>query len=206
MGHREQLVRGDDTQFHRNGNGLAFGTLPPGFTTSDLLLATSQAGKIDLLVSATGFTDQFWDGTTTVGNGTIEGGSGVWNNTTTNWTNADAKTNAPWNKGFAIFGGAAGTVTLGDNINLIGLQFMTDGYLIYAPGSQTLIASPGSIIRVDSEVTATIEAPIVDTKGIRRLLSQRRSLWRIQHLRYQSSRVRRYRHWKHGWPGMERIC
>ncbi|HXM03299.1 MAG TPA: autotransporter-associated beta strand repeat-containing protein, partial [Chthoniobacterales bacterium] len=94
-------------------NGLAFGTLPAGFTATDLLLQTSQAGQINLVVSATGSTDQFWDGTTTTGDGTIHGGSGTWNNVTTNWTNLDGKINAPWNNGFAIFSGTAGTVTLG---------------------------------------------------------------------------------------------
>jgi fibronectin-binding autotransporter adhesin len=76
-------------------NGLAFGTLPAGFTATDLLLQTSQAGQINLVVSATGSTDQFWDGTTTTGDGTIHGGSGTWDNVTTNWTNLDGKINAP---------------------------------------------------------------------------------------------------------------
>ena len=143
-------------------NGLTFGTLPTGFTDSELFLQTSPAGQINLLVSASGFTDQFWDGTTTTADGIIHGGSGTWDNVTTNWTNLDAKVNAGWQNGFAIFEGTAGTVTLGANISFIGMQFITDGYTITAPGSQTLIAAPGTIIRVDSGVRATIAAPIVD--------------------------------------------
>src|SRR5208282_235135 len=30
---------------------------------------------------------QYWDGATTTGDGTIHGGTGIWNNSTTNWTN-----------------------------------------------------------------------------------------------------------------------
>jgi fibronectin-binding autotransporter adhesin len=147
-------------------NGLTFGTLPSGITTSDLLLQTSQAGQINLLVSATGFTDQFWDGTNTVADGTIHGGSGTWDTTTTNWTNLDAKVNAPWQSGFAIFEGAAGTVTLGANIDFIGLQFVTTGYVITAGNTAFALTATqtssngGTIINVDPGVTGTIEAPI----------------------------------------------
>jgi outer membrane autotransporter protein len=147
-------------------DGLTFGTLPSGITASELLLQTSQAGQINLLVSATGFTDQFWDGTSTVADGTIHGGSGIWDTTTTNWTNTDAKVNAPWQSGFAIFEGTAGTVTRGANINFIGLQFVTTGYVITA-GSTTFSltatqtsSNGGTIINVDPSVTGTIGAPI----------------------------------------------
>jgi len=141
-------------------NGLSFGTMP--LPASDFLLQTIQAHQINLIVSSSGFTNQFWDGATTAADGIIHGGSGTWNNVATNWTNVDATANAAWNKGFAIFGGTAGTVTLGDNINFGGMQFMTDGYIIAAPGAQTLIAATSTIIRVDPGVTATISAPIVD--------------------------------------------
>jgi outer membrane autotransporter protein len=144
-------------------NGLNFGTMP--LPAADFLLQTSQANQINLIVSNSGFTNQFWDGATTTADGIIHGGSGTWNNVATNWTNLGATANAPWNKGFAIFEGTAGTVNLGDNINFGGVQFMTDGYIIAAPGAQTLIAATGTIIRVDPGVTATIAAPIVDGTG-----------------------------------------
>ena len=155
--------------FNYNGsltnNGLTFGTLPNGITASELLVETSQAGQINLLVSASGFTDQFWDGTTTVGDGTIHGGSGTWDTTTTNWTNMDGKTNGSWNKGFAIFAGTGGTVTLGGNIQLNGMEFMVNGYTVTAPGSETLMGGASTTIRVDPGVSATIAAPIVDGAG-----------------------------------------
>ncbi|MBV8485970.1 MAG: autotransporter domain-containing protein, partial [Verrucomicrobia bacterium] len=147
--------------------GVSFGTLPPGYTTSELLLVTNQPNQIDLLVSASGFTDQFWDGTVTSGPGTIGGGSGVWNNTRTNWANLDGAVNAPWQGGFAIFQGTAGTVTLGDNLNFTGMQFVTTGYVITAGGTAYALTATqtssegGTLINVDPDVIATIEAPIV---------------------------------------------
>ncbi|MBV9874013.1 MAG: autotransporter domain-containing protein [Verrucomicrobia bacterium] len=148
-------------------DGLNFGTLPTGFTASDLLLQTSQAGQINLLVSASGFTDQFWDGSNTVADGAIHGGSGTWDNATTNWTTVDGGVNTHWQSGFAIFEGTAGTVTLGSNINIIGMQFVTTGYLITAGSSSFALtatqtsSSGGTIVNIDPNVTATIAAPIV---------------------------------------------
>jgi fibronectin-binding autotransporter adhesin len=143
-------------------NGLTLNSLPNGFTRSDFLVQTAQLGEVNLIVSSSGFTNQFWDGSFTAADGIIHGGSSTWNNTATNWTNADATVNAPWQKGFAIFTGTPGTVTLGDNIPFGGMQFMTNGYTITAPGSQTLVAAPATIIRVDQGISATISAPIVD--------------------------------------------
>jgi autotransporter-associated beta strand protein len=143
-------------------NGLSLNSLPNGFAPSQFLIQTALPGEVNLLVSSGGFTDQFWDGSVTVADGIIHGGSGTWNNTATNWTRADARVNAPWQNGFAIFAGTAGTVTLGDNIRFGGMQFMTNGYTITAPASQTLTAAPATIIRVDQGVSATISAPIVD--------------------------------------------
>src|SRR5208337_4622589 len=105
---------------------------------------------------------QYWDGTNTVADGTIHGGSSTWDNVTTNWTNATASVNAPWQSEVAIFEGTTGTVTLGDNIHFSGMEFMTDGYTIVAPGAQTLIAAAATTIDVGSGLTATISAPIVD--------------------------------------------
>jgi hypothetical protein len=86
-------------------------------------------------------------GNETVAN-TIQGGTGTWNNATSNWTNANASVNAPWQNGIAIFQSTAGTVTLGANIRFFGMQFVTTGYTIVAPGNQTLIGSQTTIFQV----------------------------------------------------------
>jgi outer membrane autotransporter protein len=143
-------------------NTLNLGSLPSGFGFS---VDTAHANQVNLIVSG-GLPDQFWDGSNTTP-GSIafgRGGNGTWNNVTTNtnWTTEDGTHNAAWGNGFAIFAGTAGTVTLGDNIHFTGMQFLTNGYLIEAPGSQTLLAAPDTKIRTDVGVTATISAPIAN--------------------------------------------
>ena len=144
------------------GPGLGLGSLPSGF---GFRVDIAHLGQVNLVVSG-GLPTQFWDGSNMVpGNMAFgRGGNGTWNNTTTNtnWTTEDGTHNAAWGNGFAIFAGTAGTVTLGNNIRFTGMQFLTDGYLIQAPGSEKLLAAPNTIIRADVGITATISAPIVD--------------------------------------------
>ena len=45
------------------------------------------------------------------------------------------------------------------------MQFLTDGYLIQTPGSQTLLAAPNTTIQADVGITATISAPIANDSG-----------------------------------------
>jgi outer membrane autotransporter protein len=146
-------------------NTLKLGSLPAGFGFS---VDTAHAGQVNLVVSGA-LPDQFWDGSN-MAPGSIafgRGGNGTWNSVTTNtnWTTEDGTHNAAWGNGFAIFAGTAGTVTLGDSIHFTGMQFLTNGYLIQAPGSQTLLAAPDTIIRTDVGVTATISAPIANDSG-----------------------------------------
>ena len=107
----------------------------------------------------------------TLGNGAIDGGTAIWNNAATNWTAADGLVNAPWQGGFAVFQGTAGTVTLGEPIALEGMQFRTSGYLVEG-GGFGLAAAPDAIIRVDPGVTATVNAPIADGAGGPTLLTK----------------------------------
>ena len=97
-------------------------------------LQTSTAGQVNLVVS-TGSTisdTQFWNGTKTTGDGTIAGGDGVWSaGGSTNWTDLDGDTGEAWGGRFAVFDGAAGTVTLEDAagaVSATGIQFVTSGY------------------------------------------------------------------------------
>ena len=136
-----------------------------------MLISTATAGQVDLIVSTGGFGLQFWDGAGTLGNGAIDGGTATWNNATTNWTAADGLVNAPWQGGFAVFQGTAGTVTLGEPIALEGMQFRTSGYLVEG-GGFGLAAAPDTIIRVDPGVTATVNAPIADGAGGPTLLTK----------------------------------
>jgi autotransporter-associated beta strand protein len=106
-------------------------------------------------------TTQYWDGTHTMANGMVAGGSGIWDNTMTNWTDAVGATNGPFTSGVAIFAGpAGGTVTLGAQIQFTGLEFNTDGYVINGAGAFTLGPINNAPITTAPGVTATINAPI----------------------------------------------
>ena len=96
----------------------------------------------------------------------IDGGTGNWDNFTTNWTNASGNNNSSWRNGVAVFAGTAGTVTVTQPIFFAGLEFMTDGYQIDqgVKGSLNLIGSP--TITTESGVTATINATLAGAGGI----------------------------------------
>ncbi len=148
-------------------NGLALGNIPSGFARDQFFFQMSQAGLVNLVVSAGGFQVLFWNGTTTVGDGVIHGGSGTWNNETTNWVNASGLGSLSWRQGFAVFAGSqGGTVTLGENVQFGGMQFTTNGYQINSAAGQQLNPIGNGIIRVDPGITATINAPIADLDAL----------------------------------------
>jgi len=87
-----------------------------------------------------------WDGGDATFNGTF-GGTGTWDTSTLNWSNASA--DQAWitntiSGDTAVFSGAAGTVTVGTNINALGSNFLTTGYTI-ATGSNSLALGSGGI-------------------------------------------------------------
>ena len=78
-------------------NGLTLGTLPVG---SDVAVQTSIAGQVNLVNSA-GLTLNFWDGAAgPKNNGVINGGDGIWQNSTgnDNWTDATGTVNAAYSR------------------------------------------------------------------------------------------------------------
>ena len=148
-------------------NGLAIGSTPNGTSAGDFFVQTALAGQVNLLNSS-GQTLGFWDGSQTVANGTIDGGSGIWSATNTNWTNANGSLNAPYhpNPTYAVFQGTVGTVTVdgsGGTIGVTGLQFVTDGYRVQggaialqgAGGSTTVRVGDGTAAGASTSATVT---------------------------------------------------
>ena len=110
---------------------------------------------------------QFWDGADQTGNGVVNGGTGAWNASNTNWTGApgQATINDQWRSSVGVFAGAAGTVTVAGAQAFDTLQFSTTGYVLNAgAGGQLQLSglSGTGTINTDSGVVATINAPIVD--------------------------------------------
>ena len=142
-------------------NILDLGALPTGFTTDDLFVQTAIAGQVNLINSA-GVSLNFWDGAAgPTDDGIIQGGDGAWVSNDRSWTNPDGSLNGNWNEGFAVFAGAAGTVTVQGEQNFTGMQFMTDGYRLEPGTDGALRASGTTNLRVDPNVTAIIATPIV---------------------------------------------
>jgi fibronectin-binding autotransporter adhesin len=145
---------------------LALGTLPVGFSGSNVTVTTAVAGQVNLVVSAAGAPAQFWDGSNTVFDSTVHGGNGTWNNFATNFTNGTAAPNQAWQNGVAVFSAAPGSVTLGADILFQGMQFTIDGYVVDATGAFALHPTGTAIITTDTGVGAGISAPIVGTGGL----------------------------------------
>src|SRR5690606_30087565 len=122
------------------------------------------AGQVNLVVLGAGQTMQFWDGGDTAGNGTVDGGDGLWQGFGTNWTDADGTANAGWGGSVGVFAGTAGTVTVKDTQRFDTLQFSTDGYRIEGDALR-MAATAGGSFNVDAGVTATVASRIEDGAG-----------------------------------------
>ncbi len=115
----------------------------------------------------------FWDGGSadilTAGNGASGGTAGTWNTALLNWDIGTAP-HRTWNNASnetAVFGGTAGTVTLGENIASGGLRFSTTGYTIDA-GANTLSfgAGSGSVVLNGSSFSTTITGAVAGAGNV----------------------------------------
>ncbi|WP_315386043.1 autotransporter-associated beta strand repeat-containing protein [uncultured Stenotrophomonas sp.] len=148
-------------------NGLSLGSLPVAVLPGQLLVQTAVGQQVNLVVSASGSTVQFWDGTEVDGDGVIQGGAGTWDDGT-HWTDQAGVDNSAWNQGFAVFGGeAGGVVDVVGTQSVTGLQFTRDDYNLVAgaDGQLQLNALP-TAVRVDPGVTATLSLPLVGSGSL----------------------------------------
>ncbi|WP_181179999.1 autotransporter domain-containing protein [Mesorhizobium sp. B2-1-3A] len=135
-------------------NGLVIGNVPPGFNPGDWSIQ-SGGGAVNLLV-ATGAGEQYWDGANmtpgVVANG--RGGSGTWDSSSTNWTNAAGDINAAWASQKAVFAGTPGTVTVVGAQTFTGLRFVSHP----TDWTYTLAAGAGGALVSNSAATEIIVA------------------------------------------------
>ncbi|NTX77434.1 transporter [Serratia proteamaculans] len=163
-------------------NILEIGTAPAA--AEDLYVQTSIAGQVNLINRA-GYTMRFWDGAGGSGgalknNGIIDGGDGIWQNShgndnwTTDLTTPAGAFNTPFSDAaFAVFGGAAGNVTVDNSLGAVtisGAQFATHGYVINDGVITTNTAD--TLLRVGdgtaggANYTATINSVINGSGGL----------------------------------------
>ncbi len=133
-----------------------------------------RSGRLVLaaLLLSTGFSStafgvsniRHWDGSQTIANVVVDGGSGTWNAVGTNWTDANGLVNQLWAGDFAVFQGTAGTVSVNGTQLFTGMQFLTDGYNLVngTAGQLTAVNGTGgtTAMRVDPGVTATVGVDI----------------------------------------------
>ena len=155
-------------------NGMTVGTLPIGTGT----LQTAMANQVNLVVDTGGPVPamEFWNGTTTVADGAIHGGSGIWSaGPATNWTGANGATASPWSGTFAVFQNNPGNITVDASagaVSATGMQFIGTGWTV-AGDPITLNGSGGStMIRVGDGTmagagfTATIASALTGTSRL----------------------------------------
>ncbi|MDM0010534.1 autotransporter-associated beta strand repeat-containing protein [Variovorax sp. J22G73] len=158
-------------------NAMSIGSAPtpPGY----LALQTGIANQINL-VNTGGFALNMWDGgdPANFNDGKIAGGNGIWRagSPGDNWTDINGVANAGWvQNGFAVFGGAAGAVTVDNKgtdgaVRIGGAQFAVDGYSL--GGDALTINAPATVVRVgdgtaaSAGMTASINAAIGGTGGL----------------------------------------
>jgi fibronectin-binding autotransporter adhesin len=136
------------------------------------ILATSIAAAF-LAVLPTRAAVLTWDitpGTVGAGDGAITGGSGTWTTTSVfgSWTSDGGVNNVAWVNNAtpdqAVFGDAAGTVTLGSAITANALTFNTTGYAV--TGNTLTLAGTTPTITTASGVTATISSVLTGSAGL----------------------------------------
>ncbi|MDB5430810.1 MAG: outer rane autotransporter barrel domain protein [Caulobacter sp.] len=153
-------------------NGLVISTAPGGTPAGALSIQTSVAGQVNLIYGA-GSPIQFWNGVTTAPTGQVEGGAGTWKQGTSNWSDANGVTSAPWGGTDAVFAGAAGVVTIDNSAGAIeatSLQFAANGYSVTGGALNLAGASPtlrvGDGTAGGAAITATIGSVLTGSTGL----------------------------------------
>ncbi|MGO4739733.1 autotransporter domain-containing protein [Bosea sp. 2KB_26] len=138
-----------------------------GFRTVGAQLETGVAGQVNLAVLGVGQAMQFWDGTTTTGSGSVNGGAGTWASFGTNWTTSTGSANAGWGGSVGVFAGSAGgAVTVAGTQGFDTLQFKTNGYAL-SGGTLAIMPASGRVgtFNIDSGITVSIASAIADGGG-----------------------------------------
>jgi len=97
------------------------------------------------------------------------GGNGTWTNSNAFWTAAanGSGTKDAWTQGVGVayFGGTAGTVSVGENVNVNQIYFTTDGYVVESGGGNLVYGNGGTITTQTG--TATISAAQSFSNGLK---------------------------------------
>jgi autotransporter-associated beta strand protein len=144
---------------------LTLGTLPAGFTASNFTLTNNTAAKEITLTVTGGPVAQYWNGPVTTANNAINGGSGTWDNITTNWTNSSGATNTAWAQSIAVFSTGSGIVTTGDNLTVAALGFVpgTGQYTVNVSPNNTLTITGAGVSNTSGQAQSIVN--VADGSG-----------------------------------------
>ena len=156
-------------------NGLAFGSIPGGFSIDDLSIQIT-ASDVNLVFAAAAMPLSFWDGPNFTANGVVDGGTGTWTVTGTNWTIANGSANGAYApEALLIFAAPGGTVTIDNASGQVaiagGMQFATDGYTLTG-GALRLDTDGALTVRIGdgsgagTGMTTTIASVLTGTGGV----------------------------------------
>nr|WP_240154413.1 autotransporter-associated beta strand repeat-containing protein [Comamonas sp. Tr-654] len=150
------------------GTNLTAGSTPSDLLSTDIGRVFDIAGKtLTLVINSPTLGTQYWDGNNPLANGVINGGSGIWSSSASNWTKSDGNTNEVWAGKTAAFAGSTGVVLVQGQQSVNALQFKTDGYVLVqgAAGALDLVNGTGGTASVvtDTGVSAQIATNITGT-------------------------------------------
>src|SRR3546814_17529458 len=91
----------------------------------------------------------------------VNGGSGIWNGTDTNWTDADGARADAWGSKFAVFQTNPDLVTIDGGVSTTGMQFIGEGWQVEGDAITLAGDNGATTIRVgDGSATGTPVATI----------------------------------------------
>lgn len=156
-----------------SGNGLTLGSVTGDSLPGATIQSLTGDKQINLILGPS--TTNLWNGNGAASATRAGGGNGTWSATGANWNSPTNATGALPDSGYAIFTGAAGTVTVDGGagpVRVSGIQFATDRYTVQG-APITLVANggnPPALVVGDGTYASgqfvdTIHNPLQGTQG-----------------------------------------
>jgi outer membrane autotransporter protein len=156
-----------------SGNGLTLGSVSGDSAPAATIQNLTGDKQINLILGPS--TTNLWNGNGAASATRSGGGNGTWSAASTNWNSPSNATGALPDGGYAIFTGAAGTVTVDGSagpVRVSGIQFATDRYRLQG-APITLVGSggnPPAIVVGDGTYASgqfvdTIDNPLQGSQG-----------------------------------------
>ncbi|MCS3509209.1 autotransporter outer membrane beta-barrel domain-containing protein [Achromobacter sp. JUb104] len=156
-----------------SGNGLTLGSVSGDSTPAATIQTLTGDKHINLILGPS--TTNLWNGDGAASASRAGGGNGTWSAASTNWNSPSNATGALPDGGYAIFTGAAGTVTVDGSagpVRVSGLQFATDRYRLQgAPinlvgsGGNPPVIVVGDGTYASGQFVDIIDNPLQGTEG-----------------------------------------